>query len=65
MWRLSDELLPHLGSTFDLWIKRNSRSGCIDGVHEPNIASGVPETQPKRASVAKDVEVCIILALTI
>ena len=24
MWRLSNELLPHLGSTFDLWIKRNT-----------------------------------------
>ena len=28
-WRLSDELLPHLGLTFDLTVKRNSLYGDI------------------------------------
>ena len=27
MWRLSDKLLPHLGLTFDLMVKRNMQRG--------------------------------------
>ena len=40
-------------------------TGWINGVHEPDIAGGIPETQPERAGVAKDIEVDIVLAPTI
>ena len=39
--------------------------GCINGMQEPNIASRVPGTHPKRAGLAKNIEVSIVLTPTI